>query len=244
MAAAQCPSRDPRLGPPPPFIIEDAPLQLPRNVASTQQPQGLPVGFEDIPAILHNLSSRMTQVENLLVQHAAILSSLLARSSTGPADSAVDPGSAFSSEAMQQCPSLGEVFGAEIERIQSSSAAQSSESSRELLPCLFRDGEMYSAGSQDHPTGCRPCSFFCFGKRGCRRGGSCKYCHMRHTTWSGKEYKGQRSAAAEQGEQEYQEDAVSSQPAAAASGEQQATVPPQQEEEAAQLAAIPRPRWM
>lgn len=49
---------------------------------------------------------------------------------------------------------------------------------------LQTDGEQFSAGSVDHPNSCRPCSFYCFSKRGCKKGPACEYCHMLHISRS------------------------------------------------------------
>lgn len=37
-----------------------------------------------------------------------------------------------------------------------------------------------SLGSELHPLGCTPCSFFCYSQMGCNRGELCAYCHMEH----------------------------------------------------------------
>jgi len=61
--------------------------------------------------------------------------------------------------------------------------------SDDRYPCLFHDGEAPSVGGQGHPFKCRPCSFYCFGKKGCRNGQECRYCHQWHVTWSGREFR-------------------------------------------------------
>jgi len=38
---------------------------------------------------------------------------------------------------------------------------------------LQTHGEQFSAGSLGHPNSCRPCSFYCFSKRGCKKGQAC-----------------------------------------------------------------------
>mmetsp|Transcript_121884 Transcript_121884/g.344739 ORF Transcript_121884/g.344739 Transcript_121884/m.344739 type:complete len:369 (+) Transcript_121884:44-1150(+) len=52
---------------------------------------------------------------------------------------------------------------------------------------LHRNGQQYSVGSQYHPDGCKPCSFFCFSKRGCKKGHDCEYCHMLHVSRSNRQ---------------------------------------------------------
>eukprot|EP00428_Durinskia_dybowskii_P012178 CAMPEP_0170223362 /NCGR_PEP_ID=MMETSP0116_2-20130129/11380_1 /TAXON_ID=400756 /ORGANISM="Durinskia baltica, Strain CSIRO CS-38" /LENGTH=428 /DNA_ID=CAMNT_0010474063 /DNA_START=100 /DNA_END=1383 /DNA_ORIENTATION=+ len=41
-------------------------------------------------------------------------------------------------------------------------------------------GPQTSEGSKGHPEECTPCTFYCFAKRGCKRGEECKFCHMWH----------------------------------------------------------------
>lgn len=48
------------------------------------------------------------------------------------------------------------------------------------LPSLARNGPVYSQGSAQHPWNCKPCTFFCFAKRGCKKLSACEYCHMDH----------------------------------------------------------------
>lgn len=45
---------------------------------------------------------------------------------------------------------------------------------------LQTHGERHSRGSELHPESCRPCSFFCFRRSGCKAGLACSYCHMSH----------------------------------------------------------------
>jgi len=52
----------------------------------------------------------------------------------------------------------------------------------EEFPALHRTGQQESLGSTDHPYACRPCSFYCFSKRGCKKGQGCDYCHMLHVS--------------------------------------------------------------
>lgn len=52
--------------------------------------------------------------------------------------------------------------------------------SKEPYPALHREGQQASRGSQDHPERCKPCSFFCFSDRGCKKQADCEYCHMLH----------------------------------------------------------------
>jgi len=54
----------------------------------------------------------------------------------------------------------------------------------EEFPSLQRNGEQSSNGSKNHPDLCRPCAFYCFSKRGCKKGLSCEYCHMLHISRS------------------------------------------------------------
>lgn len=49
-----------------------------------------------------------------------------------------------------------------------------------VFPSLQTHGPVFSVGSKDHLMGCKPCSFFCFSKRGCKKISSCEYCHMEH----------------------------------------------------------------
>lgn len=60
--------------------------------------------------------------------------------------------------------------------------AESEASEEEEYPSLHRDGELQSKGSWDHPERCKPCSFFCFSKRGCLKRANCEYCHMLHVS--------------------------------------------------------------
>mmetsp|Transcript_73133 Transcript_73133/g.169601 ORF Transcript_73133/g.169601 Transcript_73133/m.169601 type:complete len:252 (+) Transcript_73133:47-802(+) len=55
---------------------------------------------------------------------------------------------------------------------------------QEKFPSLERNGQQPSLGSTSHPNGCRPCSFFCYSKGGCRKGLGCEYCHMLHLSRS------------------------------------------------------------
>eukprot|EP00747_Dinoflagellata_sp_TGD_P213401 gnl/TRDRNA2_/TRDRNA2_86365_c0_seq1.p1 gnl/TRDRNA2_/TRDRNA2_86365_c0~~gnl/TRDRNA2_/TRDRNA2_86365_c0_seq1.p1 ORF type:complete len:494 (-),score=69.34 gnl/TRDRNA2_/TRDRNA2_86365_c0_seq1:109-1551(-) len=41
-------------------------------------------------------------------------------------------------------------------------------------------GGLLSIGSELHPNGCVPCSFFCYSTLGCLSGEQCTYCHMDH----------------------------------------------------------------
>lgn len=54
----------------------------------------------------------------------------------------------------------------------------------EEFPSLQRNGEQSSNGSKSHPDLCRPCAFYCFSKRGCKKGLGCEYCHMLHISRS------------------------------------------------------------
>lgn len=45
---------------------------------------------------------------------------------------------------------------------------------------LRQDGPRESLGSIGHPEECTPCTFYCFAKRGCKRGVECKFCHLWH----------------------------------------------------------------
>mmetsp|Transcript_104641 Transcript_104641/g.295689 ORF Transcript_104641/g.295689 Transcript_104641/m.295689 type:complete len:239 (+) Transcript_104641:56-772(+) len=63
----------------------------------------------------------------------------------------------------------------------------------EDFPSLQRDGQQQSAGSLQHPAACKPCTFYCFTKRGCKKGSACEYCHMLHISRTN------RLAAREQG---------------------------------------------
>jgi len=45
---------------------------------------------------------------------------------------------------------------------------------------LKQEGPQTSTGSKGHPEECTPCTFYCFAKRGCKRGAGCKFCHLFH----------------------------------------------------------------
>lgn len=45
---------------------------------------------------------------------------------------------------------------------------------------LQNNGPTVSGGSAGHPEGCTPCTFYCFTRRGCNRGETCKFCHLAH----------------------------------------------------------------
>jgi len=61
-------------------------------------------------------------------------------------------------------------------------AASSRFDVRPTLSSAERDGEQESIGGIDHPHGCRPCSYYSFSKRGCKKGNDCDFCHKLHTT--------------------------------------------------------------
>jgi len=48
------------------------------------------------------------------------------------------------------------------------------------LATLRQCGPQHSTGSAGHPEECTPCTFYCFAKRGCKRGVECKFCHLWH----------------------------------------------------------------
>lgn len=54
----------------------------------------------------------------------------------------------------------------------------------EDFPSLQRNGQQFSEGGRSHPDGCRPCSFYCFSRRGCKKALGCEYCHMLHISRS------------------------------------------------------------
>mmetsp|Transcript_122769 Transcript_122769/g.382216 ORF Transcript_122769/g.382216 Transcript_122769/m.382216 type:complete len:239 (+) Transcript_122769:79-795(+) len=51
-----------------------------------------------------------------------------------------------------------------------------------IYPCLQRDGQRPSVGSQNHPRSCVPCRFYSVVERGCKKGLTCDFCHMLHTS--------------------------------------------------------------
>lgn len=63
-------------------------------------------------------------------------------------------------------------------------AAHNAEAIPETFPSLQRNGQEFSEGSRGHPDSCMPCSFYCFSKRGCKKGSTCEFCHMLHVSRS------------------------------------------------------------
>jgi len=45
---------------------------------------------------------------------------------------------------------------------------------------LHTAGPQTTPGSDGHPEECMPCTFYCFTRRGCNRGGECRFCHLAH----------------------------------------------------------------
>jgi len=45
---------------------------------------------------------------------------------------------------------------------------------------LRQNGPQVSRGATGHPEECTPCTFYCFAKRGCKRGLECNFCHLWH----------------------------------------------------------------
>mmetsp|Transcript_25694 Transcript_25694/g.59903 ORF Transcript_25694/g.59903 Transcript_25694/m.59903 type:complete len:477 (+) Transcript_25694:262-1692(+) len=60
-------------------------------------------------------------------------------------------------------------------------AERSSSGQKPRYPCLAVDGAMESVGSINHPSGCKPCAFYCYSpQNGCRNGLDCVFCHLDH----------------------------------------------------------------
>jgi len=68
--------------------------------------------------------------------------------------------------------------------LQSSSEAETEGEDEEegdaVYSTLRQDGPQNSHGAIGHPEECTPCTFYCFAKRGCKRGLECKFCHLWH----------------------------------------------------------------
>jgi len=58
----------------------------------------------------------------------------------------------------------------------------------------LEDGPQYSLGSELHPN-CKPCAFFCFSRKGCKKEASCGFCHGMHVS---RTKKGQAANRAQQ----------------------------------------------
>lgn len=88
-------------------------------------------------------------------------------------------------EATPQAQAWSPPAGASLDLLQGGpNNAAAAASSEDDFPSLQRNGEQMSTGSKKHPDYCRPCAFYCFSKRGCKKGLSCEYCHMLHISRS------------------------------------------------------------